>query len=149
MSGERVEVESSGAVPMDVILARGVRAAPDVDALATVDGRKAMVMVWNYQDTIAQDPATAASVVVSGLPVGVKQVKVREWRIDDSHSNAYTQWQAMGSPAQLNAEEAAKLQAAGQLQEVGSVKTAAAAKGEVRLEQTLQGESVSLYELSW
>jgi xylan 1,4-beta-xylosidase len=149
MSGERVEVESSGAVPMDVILARGVRAAPDVDALATVDGRKAMVMVWNYQDTIAQDPATAASVVVSGLPVGVKQVKVREWRIDDSHSNAYMAWQAMGSPAQLNAEEAAKLQAAGQLQEVGSVKTAAAAKGEVRLEQTLQGESVSLYELSW
>jgi xylan 1,4-beta-xylosidase len=149
MSGDRVEVESSGAVPMDAILATGVRAAPDVDALATVDGRKAMVMVWNYQDTIAQDPATAASVVVSGLPVGVKQVKVREWRIDDSHSNAYTQWQAMGSPAQLNAEEAAKLQAAGQLQEVGSVKTAAAAKGEVRLEQTLQGESVSLYELSW
>jgi xylan 1,4-beta-xylosidase len=149
MSGERVDVESSGAVPMDAILATGVRAAPDVDALATVDGRKAMVMVWNYQDTIAQDPATAASVVVSGLPVGVKQVKVREWRIDDSHSNAYTQWQAMGSPAQLNAEEAAKLQAAGQLQEVGSVKTAAAAKGEVRLEQTLQGESVSLYELSW
>jgi xylan 1,4-beta-xylosidase len=149
MSGDRVEVESSGAVPMDAILARGVRAAPDVDALATVDGRKAMVMVWNYQDTIAQDPATAASVVVSGLPVGVKQVKVREWRIDDSHSNAYMAWQAMGSPAQLNAEEAAKLQAAGQLQEVGSVKTAAAAKGEVRLEQTLQGESVSLYELSW
>jgi xylan 1,4-beta-xylosidase len=149
MSGERVDVESSGAVPMDAILATGVRGAPDVDALATVDGRKAMVMVWNYQDTIAQDPATAASVVVSGLPVGVKQVKVREWRIDDSHSNAYMAWQAMGSPAQLNAEEAAKLQAAGQLQEVGSVKTAAAAKGEVRLEQTLQGESVSLYELSW
>src|SRR6185437_8130985 len=51
-------------------------------SLATMNGRKAMVMVWNYQDTIAQDPATAASLAVSGLPAGVKQVKVRQWRID-------------------------------------------------------------------
>ena len=38
MSGERVEVESTGAVPMDVIRETGVRGAPDVDALATVNG---------------------------------------------------------------------------------------------------------------
>lgn len=149
MSGDRVEVASTGAVPMDAILATGVRGTPDVDALATVNGRKAMVMVWNYQDTIAQDPATAASVVVSGLPAGVKQVHVREWVIDDSHSNAYTAWQAMGSPAHPTAEQTAKLQAVGQLQEVGSLKSVAAANGEVRLEQTLPGESVRLYELSW
>ena len=62
MSGERVGVESTGAVPMEAIVATGVRAAPDVDGLATVNGRKAAVMVWNYQDTVAQDPATAARV---------------------------------------------------------------------------------------
>ena len=149
MSGERVQVESTGAVPMDVIREKGVRGAPDVDALATVNGRKAMVMVWNYQDTIAQDPAVAASVVVQGVPASVKQVRVREWRIDDSHSNAYTVWQTMGSPAHPTAEQTEKLEAAGQLQEVGAAKTVAAANGEVRLEQTLQGESVSLYEVSW
>jgi xylan 1,4-beta-xylosidase len=149
MGGERVAVESTGAVPLDGILDKGVRGAPDVDGLATVNGRKAMVMVWNYQDTIAQDPATAASVVVDGLPAGVKQVKVREWRIDGTHSNAYTVWQQMGSPAQLTVEGAVKLEAAGQLQEVGSARTVAAANGGVRLEETLQGESVSLYEVSW
>jgi xylan 1,4-beta-xylosidase len=58
-------------------------------------------------------------------------------------------WQAMGSPAHPTAEQTEKLQAAGQLQEVGAAKTVAAANGEVRLEQTLQGESVSLYEVSW
>ena len=42
MSGERVEVESTGAVPLDVIRETGVRGAPDVDALATVNGRKAV-----------------------------------------------------------------------------------------------------------
>jgi xylan 1,4-beta-xylosidase len=149
MSGERVEVESTGAVPMDVIRETGVRGAPDVDALATVKERKAMVMVWNYQDKVAQDPAVAASVVVSGLPAGVKQVRVREWTIDETHSNAYTAWKAMGSPAHPTAEQTAKLQAAGQLQEAGAARTVAAKDGSVELEQTLPGESVSLYELSW
>ena len=123
MSGERVEVESTGAVPLDVIRETGVRGAPDVDALATVNGRKAMVMVWNYQDTVAKDPGVMSRVVVQGLPVGVKQVRVREWRIDETHSNAYTVWKAMGSPAHPDAEQAAKLEAAGKLQELGSAKT--------------------------
>jgi xylan 1,4-beta-xylosidase len=120
-----------------------------VDALATVDGRKAMVMVWNYQDTVKDDPATAASVVVNGLPAGVKKVRVREWVIDETHSNAYTAWQAMGSPAHPTAEQMARLQTVGQLQEVGAVKTIAVSHGEVRLEGTLPGESVRLYEVSW
>jgi xylan 1,4-beta-xylosidase len=149
MSGERAEVESTGAVPLDVIRETGVRGAPDVDGLATVNGRRAAVMVWNYQATVREDPATAARVVVSGLPVGVKQVRVREWRIDETHSNAYTVWKAMGSPAHPTAEQTVKLQAAGQLQEMGSVKAVAAANGEVRLERMLPGESVSLYEVSW
>jgi xylan 1,4-beta-xylosidase len=149
MSGERVEVESDGAVPLDVIRETGVRGAPDVDALATVNGRRAMVMVWNYEDTIAQDAAAAASVKVRGLPAGVKQVRVREWRIDETHSNAYTVWKAMGSPARLTADETSKLQAAGQMQEMGAARTVSASKGEVRLEETLPGESVSLYGVSW
>ena len=149
MSGERVGVESTGAVPMDVIRDTGVRGAPDVDALATVNGRKAMVMVWNYQDTIGQDPAVAGNVVVSGLPANVKRVRVREWRIDGTHSNAYTVWKTMGSPAHPDAEQTAKLQAAGQLQEMGAVKTVAAKDGEVKMLEALPGESVSLYEVSW
>ena len=144
-----MEVESTGAVPLDVIRETGVRGAPDVDGLATVNGRKAMVMVWNYQDRIRDDPATAANVIVNGLPAGVKRARVREWVIDETHSNAYTAWKAMGSPAQLTAAEAAELQAVGQLQEVGGAKSVAVAGGVVRLEETLPGESLRLYEVSW
>jgi xylan 1,4-beta-xylosidase len=108
-----------------------------------------MVMVWNYQDTVAQDPAVATSVVVRGVPAGVKQVRVREWRIDATHSNAYTVWKAMGSPAHPDAEQMKKLEAAGQLQEVGGERRVDVTGGEVRMEQTMPGESVSLYEVSW
>lgn len=149
MSGERVLVASTGAVPLDVIRGTGVRAAPDVDGLATVNGRKAMVMVWNYQDTVAQDPAVGSRVVVSGLPAGVRNVRVREWRIDETHSNAYTVWKAMGSPAHPDAEQTAKLDAVGQLQEIGGARKVAVDGGAVKLEETLPGESVSLYEVSW
>lgn len=149
MSGERVEVESTGAVPLDMIRDTGVRGAPDVDGLATVNGRKAMVMVWNYQDTIAKDPPTSARVVVRGVPAGVKQVKVREWRVDETHSNAYTAWKAMGSPAHPSAEQTPKLEQAGRLQELDVARSVAVVNGDVRLEQTLPGESVALYEVSW
>jgi xylan 1,4-beta-xylosidase len=132
-----------------VILDKGVRGAPDADALATVNGRRAMVMVWNYEDTVAQDPAERASVTVRGVPAGVKQVRVREWRIDETHSNAYTVWKAMGSPTHPDAEQMTKLEVAGKLQEIGAEKSVAAANGEVRLEETLPGESVSLFEVSW
>jgi xylan 1,4-beta-xylosidase len=149
MSGERVSVESTGAVPLDAIRETGVRGAPDVDGLATLNGRRAMVMVWNYQDTIALDPAEQASVIVRGVPAGVKQVRVREWRIDDTHSNAYTVWKAMGSPAHLGAEQMTKLEAAGKLQEMGVERRVDVVGGEVRLEQELPGESVALFEVSW
>ena len=149
MSGERVEVESTGAVPLDVIRETGVRGAPDVDALATVNGRKAMVMVWNYQDTVAKDPGADGACGGAGIACECEEVRVREWRIDDTHSNAYTVWKAMGSPAHPDAEQAAKLEAAGKLQELGAAKTVGVKDGEVRLEQTLPGESVSLYEVSW
>lgn len=149
MSGERVSVESTGAVPLDVIRETGVRGAPDVDGLATVNANKAMVMVWNYQDTVAQDPAVGARVIVRGVPAGVKRVQVREWRIDETHSNAYTVWKAMGSPAHPDAEQTVKLEAAGQLQEMGAVRSVAVKDGAVRLEETLPGESVSLFGVSW
>jgi len=149
MSGERVEVDSTGAVPLDVMCETGVRGAPDVDGLATVNGHEAMVMVWNYQDTVKDDPATEARVSVEGVPAGVKQVRVREWVIDETPSNAYTAWQAMGSPAHPTEDQTARLQGVGQLQEVGAVKTVAVSHGEVRLEGTLPGESVRLYEVSW
>jgi hypothetical protein len=55
----------------------------------------------------------------------------------------------MGSPAHPDAEQTAELEAAGKLQEVGAVKGIAIVDGEVRLEQVLPGESVSLYEVSW
>ncbi len=44
-----------------------------------------------------------------GLPKGVSRVRLTHYRIDDSHSNAYTVWKAMGSPQNPSAEQIAAL----------------------------------------
>src|SRR2546427_9944541 len=50
MGGNRVFVESSSAAGLDALLRDGVRGAPDVSALASLDGRKLSVLVWTYHD---------------------------------------------------------------------------------------------------
>ena len=54
------------------------------------------MLVWNYHDV---DAAADASPVleVSGVPAGVRRA-LEHYRIDGTHSNAYTVWKAMGSP---------------------------------------------------
>src|SRR5207302_8145909 len=50
MGGRRLEAQSSGEVGLDAILAKGVRDAPDVSALAARDGDTLTVLLWHYHD---------------------------------------------------------------------------------------------------
>jgi xylan 1,4-beta-xylosidase len=149
LSGERVAVSSAGATKMETMLSDGVRGEPDVDALATVDGRKAAVLVWNYRDAEVGAPAKAAEVRVDGLPRDVTRVLVEKFLIDATHSNAYTAWKAMGSPAKPSPEQTLELQRVGQLEMVGSPEWVSSKDGVVTLPMEMQGESVALLRLSW
>ncbi len=62
MGGERVRVTSTGAVPLETLMRTGVRGAPDVDGLATREGKSAAVLVWNYHDVNEAGPAAEATV---------------------------------------------------------------------------------------
>jgi len=150
MGGERVAVTSTAAVPLETLIHAGVRAAPDVDALATRDGRSAAVLAWNYDDE--SEPAaepSATQVTVAGIPAGVHRVLVQEFRIDADHSNAYTAWQAMGSPQPPNAAQIAKLKAAGQLEMLTSPRWADVRDGTVTIPMMLPRESLELVRLRW
>jgi xylan 1,4-beta-xylosidase len=111
MSGERVAVESTGAVSLDSILKNGVRENSDVSALASVDGNRLFVMVWNYHDDEVPGPDADVELNLTGCTPG----KIEHCRIDAEHSNAYEVWKRMGSPQQPTPEQYAQLEAAGQL----------------------------------
>ena len=115
-SGTRVHTASTGQVPLDTLVSTGVQQAPDIDAMATKADREAAVLLWNYHDVDGPAEAVPTTVTVSGIPAGVHRVLLEHYRVDNTHSNAYTVWKAMGSPQQPTTQQYADLQAAGQLE---------------------------------
>jgi xylan 1,4-beta-xylosidase len=149
MRGERVRVESSGAVPLGTMLDAGVRGEADVDALATREGSRADVLVWDYHDVAEGGGSADVEVRVKGLPAGVKRALVQRYRLDETHSNAYTVWKAMGSPQSPTAEQIAALKRAGGLELLRSPGWVDVDAGGVVVKTSLERESVELMRISW
>ena len=149
MKGDRVKVESAGGVGLDKILAAGVRDAADIDGMATRADREMAVLVWNYHDDDLAGAAAAVRVSMNGIAKSAARVLVQHYRIDDEHSNAYTVWKQMGSPQQPTPEQYARLEAAGQLQLLGSPEWRQPQDGKLALDFTLPRHGVSLIRLTW
>jgi xylan 1,4-beta-xylosidase len=149
MAGARIATSSTGAVPVDKLVKTGARHDPDIDAFATKADREAAVMLWNYQDDDLPAPATDVDVTVTGIPAGVKRVLLEYYRIDDTHSNAYSAWKNMGSPQSPTPDQYAQLKAAGQLELLNSPQWLDVAGGKVTIESALPLQAVSLLHLKW
>ncbi len=150
MSGTRVAATSSGAVSLDSIVAQGVRSGSDVDALATKEATNAAaVMLWNYHDADGDGPVIPADITIHGLPASARRVLLSHYRIDDTHSNAYTVWKAMGSPQHPTTEEYEQLRAQDGLQLLTSPAWVDISNGSVTLTTAMPRHSVSLVTLKW
>ena len=151
MSGDRLAVTSTREVPLDAILKDGVRGEPDVAALAALDkeAKKLSVMVWHYHDDDIAGPDAVVSLALAGLPAEAKDAKVRRHLIDKTHSNAYTLWQQMGSPADPTPEQYGKLESAGRLAEAEAPKLARDADGKASVSFALPRQAVTLLTVEW
>lgn len=149
MDGQRVSTASTGQVPLDSILANGVRSDADIDALATVGERKAAVMVWNYHDDYEPAGASLTTITAQGIPAGVGRVLVMHYRIDDTHSNAYSVWMAMGSPQHPTTEQYELLKSRAGLELLSSPAWMDVKDGQVSVTTNMPRQSVSLVLLSW
>jgi xylan 1,4-beta-xylosidase len=79
----------------------------------------------------------------------VKRVLLEDYRIDDTHSNAYTVWKAMGSPQSPTAEQYVRLKAAGQLELLTSPEWLEVDRDGVTVEMELPRQATSLLRLQW
>ena len=149
MGGDRVDASSSGAAPLADILEKGVREQPDIDVLATRAQGGAAVMLWNYADADVAGSSAPVQIAIQGVAPQVHRVLVQQYRIDTDHSNAYTAWKQMGSPQQPTTAQYARLQAAGQLQLMGSPRWMAVENGQVRIEIDLPRQAVALLRIGW
>jgi xylan 1,4-beta-xylosidase len=102
----------------------------------------------NYHDDDVPGPDAGVQIQIAGIPDAAKRVLLRHYRIDDTHSNAWSVWKKMGSPQQPTHEQYAALEAAGQLQELESPRWIGASK-QIKLDIRLPRQGVSLLQLSW
>lgn len=149
-SGDRVATTSSAQVPVEEMLKSGVRSqASDVDAFATKSANEAAVMLWNYHDDDLPAASAPVTVTITGIPAGVYKVLLGHYRIDDSHSNAFTAWKTAGSPQDPTPEQYAQLKAAGQLQTLTSPQWLDVTAGSVTIATNLPRQATSLLHLQW
>jgi xylan 1,4-beta-xylosidase len=149
MRGDRVKTESTGQIPLQAMLKEGVRGNPDVDAFAVRSDRAISVLAWNYHDDDRPAPDANVQLEINGVPDAVRRVLLHHYRIDETHSNAWTAWKTMGSPQHPTPEQYTALEAAGQLQQLDSPRWMEVRGGAAKLTITLPRQAVSLLELSW
>ncbi|MEK6396876.1 MAG: beta-xylosidase [Terriglobus sp.] len=149
MKGNRVATQSSGETPLSIMEEHGVRSAPDVAAMATRDARQAAVMLWNYHDAAEGSPAAKVDMALHNIPLGVTRVRLTHYRIDATHSNAYTAWQKLGSPQHPTPSQVQALQAVQGLQTFGAPQWQPVTEGNLHLSLDMPAESVSLITLAW
>jgi xylan 1,4-beta-xylosidase len=149
MSGSRVKTTSTGQVPLDTLVSTGVRATSDVDAFATKGANEAAVLVWNYHDVDGAAPAAPVALTIGGVPAGVHRVLLQHYRLDDTHSNSYTAWKAMGSPQHPTTKQYAELQSAGQLELLTSPEWMEVIGGKIIVRTEMPRQGISLLRLKW
>jgi xylan 1,4-beta-xylosidase len=149
MGGQRVEATSSAEVPLDAIVRDGVRGAPDVAALATLQGGKLCVLLWHYHDDDVAGPDARIDLQLAHLPLAAA-ARVTEYRIDGAHSNAYARWKLMGSPAAPNDSQYILLKQAGALAvDEGAPASVPLDAGRAALSLLLPRQGVCLLTLEW
>ena len=150
MGGQSVRAASDHQTPLDAMLRDGVRGAPDVGVAATRDGDRIAVLVWHYHDDDVPGPDALVSLKLKGLPAAFAgAAHLVQYRIDAAHANAYTAWQAMGSPiAPDDAQRAALIKAAQLLPMVDAPRTIAVTGGRGALDFRLPRQGVSLLLLT-
>jgi len=115
LNGDYVSCASSGRLALSDILDRGVRGAPDIDAVATRDATGMSILCWHYHDEDVPAPDARITLDISGIPAPRTS---RRFSVDAGHSNAYGAWRQMGEPQRIEGSLLAQLQDAARLAEV-------------------------------
>ena len=149
LSGQRIDATSSAALDSDKILSEGVRSAPDIRTIATRSDHGVEVLMWNYHDDDLSAPPASVEVTIGGLPADRNRALLQHFRIDSTHSNAFTAWKQMGSPQSPTPDQYTQLESAGQLQLLTSPEWIRIDGGTVHLKFDLPRQGLSLLKVEW
>ena len=144
LEGNEIPLVSDGAVPLDDILSSSVREKPDINGMAVKCDKAVKIILWNYHDILAPVEPTPIQLKIQIPDNFGNKVQLIHYRIDDTHSNAYTKWLELGKPQNPTPEMLTELKDAMQLQTFEPVKTVDITNGQVILDFDLPRSALSL-----
>ncbi len=148
MQGKRLPVSSTGAMPLETLIEDGVRAQPDIDALATRDGERIQILVWHYHDLLTEADAANVNLELE-LPENFgRSAQLSHLRVDETHGNAFMVWLDQGRPEAPSSEQLNELEQAMQPVELAKADPATIADGKLTLSFELPRFGVSLLTLT-
>ena len=149
LDGTRIEATSSAAIQSTEILRDGVRKSPDINAIATKRDHEIDILIWNYHDDdLAAEPATI-DLSMNAMPAEISRAMLEHFRVDSSHSNAYSVWKRIGSPQSPTDAQYEELRVSQQLQMLNSPAWIHVERGSARLKFDLPRQSLSLLRITW
>lgn len=146
LEGTRIFARSSAALALEDVVAQGVRAAPDVNILATHGPQGVAILVWNYHDDDIAAPDARIVLKVEGLDGSTREIE--QFQMDAEHGNAHATWLALGSPRRPSAEDYARLLAASELPRVKEPTRSRLVDGAITLEFDLPRQGVTLFQIA-
>ncbi|HEY7352957.1 MAG TPA: beta-xylosidase [Terriglobales bacterium] len=149
LGGDRVQATSSAALDTVNVVHEGVRGAPDIPTIAARTQNGVQVLVWNYHDEDLPAATASVDLAITGLPANINRALLEHFRIDSTHSNAFTAWKDLGSPQQPTPEQYKKIESAGQLELLSSPEWMEVEKGTAHLHFDLPRQGLSLIRLGW
>jgi xylan 1,4-beta-xylosidase len=147
LDGQWLATESSHRRELNDIMEHGVRGEPDVNVVATRDDKGVSVLVWHYHDDDEAGPDAEVSIAIDGW-TGTK-ASLKHFRMDETHSNSFGVWKAMGKPENPQGADYDKLEAAGKLAQIEDQASVSIDNGRINLRTTLPRQGVSLLRLDW
>ncbi|MFP5040001.1 GH39 family glycosyl hydrolase [Parasediminibacterium sp. JCM 36343] len=147
MGGQFVEASSSRMYDLKDILDSSVRKQADVGVLASKNGKKAAIMLWNYHDNDGVGVSEHAQLNINGIPA--EKATMVQYIIDTDHSNAYEAWKKMGSPQPPSESQIAMLEKLDGLQKLEKEHKINIVEKGLLLNIELPKQSVSLLTFEW
>ena len=148
----RLAVDAPAMIPVDAIIAGGVRGEGDLGLVATLDasGTRLAILLWHYHDVAGgYDDQREIQLRLENLP-GAGASRRVTWTthaIDEYAGNAVTAWRALGSPQPPDADQIATLHAAAAMP-VTRGEIEIPDDGSAQLLVTLPRQSVKLIEVA-
>jgi xylan 1,4-beta-xylosidase len=126
----------------------GAEEEPEISGMASVsDDGSLQVMVYSHHDNWDINEEHDVELDISNISLG-NQVTVKHYRIDKTHSNAYTEWVAQSKPKYPNKEQYASIKAKDGLELMEPLKMVKLEDGKLGMKFTMPSHAISFIEIT-